>query len=42
MLFTRSFNAMQKFMTQKMGLFFILFCYVVPLLAWFLRKEKKK
>lgn len=44
MLFTRSFNALQQFMMQKMGAVFILFAYAAPLLAWLLKrgdKEKK-
>lgn len=39
-LFNGSFGSLQTFMTRKAGLFFILFCYALPLAAWFLKREK--
>jgi len=41
MLFNGQFSTLQSFMTGKMGIFFILFCYAIPILAWFLKRREK-
>lgn len=42
LFFNGSYSTLQSFMTEKMGIVFILFAYAAPLLAWFLKKEKKE